>query len=120
MPLNVDQWRGKEVKNFYNWVAANFLVCTFEICSVYKKLRSAMDLLFLKSAIMFIQTIVNLLLLKLYYRYHSFRVANVLVSFSYLIIWYDLKICQFISLHTTILPVIKEEWSVSFTGRLSL
>ena len=90
MPVNVDQWRGKEVKNFYNWIAANFLVCTFEICSVYRKLRSAMYLLFLTSAIMFIQTIINLLLLKHCYRYHSFRVPNVLVSFSYLIIWSDL------------------------------
>ena len=34
------------------------------------------------------QTIINLLLLKSY-KFHSFRVRNVLVSFLYLIIWYD-------------------------------
>ena len=38
---------------------------------------------------MFLQTIINLLLLKNYYKFHSFRVRNVLISFLYLIIWYD-------------------------------
>ena len=38
---------------------------------------------------MFFQTIINLFLLTSYYKFHSFRVRNVLVSFLYLIIWYD-------------------------------
>ena len=45
--------------------------------------------LFLASVIMFFQTIINLLLLKSYYKFHSFWVHNVLASFFYLIIWYD-------------------------------
>ena len=45
--------------------------------------------LLLASVIMFLQTIINLLLLKNYYKFHSFRVRNVLISFLYLIIWYD-------------------------------
>ena len=45
--------------------------------------------LFLASVIMFFQTIINLFLLKDYYKFHSYRVRNVLVSFLYLIIWYD-------------------------------
>ena len=36
-----------------------------------------------------LQTIINPFLLKSYYKFHSFRVCNVLVSFWYLIIWYD-------------------------------
>ena len=45
--------------------------------------------LFLASVVMFFQTIINLFLLTSYYKFHSFRVRNVLVSFLYLIIWYD-------------------------------
>ena len=45
--------------------------------------------LLLASVIMFLQTIINLLLLKNYYKFHSFRVRNVLISLLYLIIWYD-------------------------------
>ena len=46
--------------------------------------------LFLASVVMFCQTIINIFLLKSYYKVHySFRVRNVLVSFLYLIIWYD-------------------------------
>ena len=43
----------------------------------------------LLASVMFLQTIINLLLLKIYYNLHSFRVRNVLISFLYLIIWYD-------------------------------
>ena len=45
--------------------------------------------LFLASVIMYFQTIINHFLLKSYYKFHSFRVRNVLVSFLYLVIWYD-------------------------------
>ena len=45
--------------------------------------------LLLASVIMFLQTIINLLLLKSYYKFHSFRIRNVLISFFYLIKWYD-------------------------------
>ena len=83
----IDQWRG-EVGNFNNRVASNFLFCAYDICSAYKKLISVMCSLFLAS-IMFIQTIINLFLLKSYYKFHSFQVHNVLVSFLYLIIWYE-------------------------------
>ena len=41
---------------------------------------------------MFFQTIINLPLLKSYYKFHSFRVRNVLVFFLYLIIWYDFAV----------------------------
>ena len=88
MPVSVDQWR-REVRNFSNQVASNFLLCTYEICSAYRKLISVMCSLFLASVIMFFQAIINLLLLKSYYKFHSFRVRSVLVSFLYLIIWYD-------------------------------
>ena len=44
--------------------------------------------LFLASVIMFFQPITNLFLLKSY-KFHLFRVRNVLVSFLYLIIWFD-------------------------------
>ena len=88
MPVNVDQWRGK-VGNFNNRVASNFFLCTYDICSAYKKLISVMCSLLLASVIMFLQTIINLLLLKNYYKFHSFRVRNVLILFLYLIIWYD-------------------------------
>ena len=37
----------------------------------------------------FFQTIINLLLLKSYYKFHFFWVRNVLVSFWHLTIWYD-------------------------------
>ena len=70
-------------------MASNFLFCTYDICSAYRKLISVMCSLFLASVIMFSQTIINLFLLKSYYKFHSFRVRNVLVSFLYLIIWYD-------------------------------
>ena len=88
MPVSVDQWRG-EVGNFNNRVASNFLFCTYDICSAYRKLISVMCSLFLASVVMFFQTIINLFLLKSYYKFHSFRVRNVLVSFLYLIIWYE-------------------------------
>ena len=38
---------------------------------------------------MSIQTIINLIFLKSYYKYHSFQVRNILVSFLYLIMWYN-------------------------------
>ena len=44
--------------------------------------------LFLASVVMFFQTTINFSL-KSYYKFHSFRVRNVLVSFLYLIIWCD-------------------------------
>ena len=88
MPVSVDQWRG-EVGNFSNRVASNFLLCTYDICIAYRKLISVMYSLLLASAAVFLQTIINLLLLKNYYKFHSFRVRNVLISFLYLIIWYD-------------------------------
>ena len=88
MPVSVDQWSG-EVGNFNNRVASNVLLCTYDICSAYKKLISVLCSLFLASVIMFLQAIINLLLLKNYYKFHSFRVRNVLISFLYLIIWYD-------------------------------
>ena len=83
-----DQWRG-EVGNFNNRVASNFLFCTYDICSAYRKLISVMCLLFLASIVMFFETIINLFLQTSYYKFHSFRVRNVLVFFLYLIIWYD-------------------------------
>ena len=88
MLVSLDQWRG-EVGNFNNRVASNFLFCTYDICSAYRKLISVMCSLFLASVVMFFQTIINLFLLTSYYKFHSFRVRNVLVSFLYLIIWYD-------------------------------
>ena len=88
MPISVDQWR-REVGNFNNQVASNFLFCTYDICSGYRKLISVMCPLFLSSVVMFFQTVINLFLLKSYYKFHSFRVLNVLVFFLYLIIWYD-------------------------------
>ena len=88
MPVSVDQWRG-EVGNFNNRVASNFFLCTYDICSAYKKLISVMCSLLLASVIMFLQNIINLLLPKNCYKFHSFRVRNVLISFLYLIIWYD-------------------------------
>ena len=87
MPVSVDQRRGK-VGNFNNRVASNFLLCTYDICSAYKKFISVTCSLLLASVVMFLQTIINLLLLKNYYKVHSFRVRNVLISFLYLIIWY--------------------------------
>ena len=80
MPVSVDQWRG-EVGNLNNRVASNFLFCTYDICSAYRKLMA--------SVAMFFQTIINLFLLTSYYKFYSFRVRNVSVSFLYLIIWYD-------------------------------
>ena len=88
MPVSVDQWMG-EVGNFNNRVASNFLFCTYDICSAYTKLISVMCSLFLASVVMFSQTIINLFLLTSCYKFHSFRVRNVLVSFLYLIIRYD-------------------------------
>ena len=70
-------------------MALNFLLCRYDNCSPYSKLITVMYSLFLASVIMFFQTIVNLFLLKGYYKFHSYRVPNVLVSFLYLIIWYD-------------------------------
>ena len=70
-------------------MALNFLLCRYDNCSPYRKLITVMYSLFLASVIMFFQTIVNLFLLKGYYKFHSYRVRNVLVSFLYLIIWYD-------------------------------
>ena len=86
--VSVDQWM-EEVGNFNNQVASNFLLCTYHICSACRKLISVMCSLFLASVIMFFQTIINHFLLKSYYKFHSFRVCNVLVSFLYLVIWYD-------------------------------
>ena len=91
MPVSVDQWRG-EVGNFNNRVTSNFLLCTYDICSAYRKLISVICSLFLANVIMFFQTIINLLLLKRYSKFHSFRVRNVLVSFLYLLIWYDFAV----------------------------
>ena len=88
MPVSVDQWRGG-VGNFNNRVASNFLLCTYDICSAYRKLISVTCSLLLASVTMLLQTIINLLLLKSYYKFNSFRVRNVLISFLYLIIWYD-------------------------------
>ena len=88
MPVSVDQWRG-EVGNFSNRMTSNFLLCTYDICRAYRKLISVMCSLLQASVIMFLQIIINLLLLKNYYKFHSFRVRNVLISFLYLIIWYD-------------------------------
>ena len=70
-------------------MALNFLLCRYDNCSPYRKPITVMYSLFLASVIMFFQTIVNLFLLKGYYKFHSYRVRNVLVSFLYLIIWYD-------------------------------
>ena len=89
VPVSVDQWRW-EVGNFNNQVAPNFLLCTYDICSAYRRLISVMCSLFMASAFMFFQTIINPFLLKRFYICHSFQVRNVLVSFLYLIIWYDL------------------------------
>ena len=58
-------------------------------CSTYRKLISVMCSLFLVSAVMFFKAMINPFLLKSYYKVHSFWVRNVLVSFLYLIIWYD-------------------------------
>ena len=88
MPVSVDQRRG-EFGNFNNRVVSNFLLCTYDICSACRKLISVICSLFLASVIMFFQTIINLLLLKRYYKFLSFRVRNVLISFLYLLIWYD-------------------------------
>ena len=76
-----------------NQVASNFLLCKYEICSANRKLTSTMYFLFLASVIMFNQTIINIVLLKGYYKYQSFRVRIVLASFLYLFIWYDLAAC---------------------------
>ena len=75
-----------KVVNFNNWVASNFLLCTYDICSAYRKLVSVMYSLFLASAVMLFSTI-NLFILKSYYKFHSFRVRNVFVFFLYLMIW---------------------------------
>ena len=64
MPVSVDQCWG-EVGNFNNGVASNFLLCTYDICSAYRKLISVMCSLLLASVIVFLQTIINLLLLKI-------------------------------------------------------
>ena len=70
-------------------MASDFLLYKYDICSAYRKVLPTMYSLFVASAIMIIQTIFNLTLLKGDYKYHSFRVRNVLVSFLYLIIWYE-------------------------------
>ena len=88
MSVHVDQWRG-EVGNFNNRAASSLLLCTYDICIAYRKLISVICSLLLASVIMFIETIINLLLLKNYYKFYSFRVRNVLILFFYLIIWYD-------------------------------
>ena len=80
MPLSVDQWKG-EFRNFNNRVVSNFLFCSYDICSAYRKLISVMCSLFLASVVMFFQTIINLFLLKSYNEFHPFPVRNVLVSF---------------------------------------
>ena len=84
MPVSFDQ-RRVEVGNSNNQVASSFLLCTYDICSTYRKLISVMCM---ARVIMFFQTIINLLLLKSYDKFHLFRVCNVLVTFLYLIIWY--------------------------------
>ena len=88
MSVSVDQWRG-EVENFNNRVASNFLLCPYDISSAYRKFISAICSLFLASIIIFFQTIINLVLLKRYYKFHSFWVRNVLIFFLYLLISYD-------------------------------
>ena len=74
-------------------MASNFLLCTYDICCAYTRLISVIWSLFLASVIRFFQTITNLLLLKIYYKFHSlfhfFQVLNDLVSFLYLLVWYD-------------------------------
>ena len=75
MPVSVDQWRG-EVGNFNNRMTSNFLFCTYDICSAYRKLISVMCSLFLASVVMFFQTIINLFLLKSYYKFHSFDITS--------------------------------------------
>ena len=70
----------------------NVLLCTYDICSAYRKVISVMCSLLLESVVIFFQTIINLFLLKSYYKFHSFRVGKVLVSFLYLIIWYDFAV----------------------------
>ena len=77
------------VENFDNRVTSNILLCTCDICSAYRKLMSVMCSLSLASVMMFFETIINLFLLRTYYKFHSFCVRNVLVSHFYLIIWYD-------------------------------
>ena len=67
-------------------MVSNFLFCTYDICSAYSKLMCS---LCLACVAMFFQTIINPFLLKSSYIFHSFRVRNILVSFLYLIIWYD-------------------------------
>ena len=75
-----------EVGNSNIRMASNFLFCTYNICCAYRKLILVMPLLFLASVVMFFQTVINLFLLKSYFKFHSFRVHNVLLSFLCLII----------------------------------
>ena len=55
---------GGSIGNFNNRVASNFLLYTHDICSACRKLISVMCSLLLASAILFFQTIINLLLQK--------------------------------------------------------
>ena len=75
MQISVDQWREK-VENFNNLVASEFLHCTYDICSAYRKLTLVICSLFLA-------------IFHSFAKFHSFRVRNILVSFLFLLIWYD-------------------------------
>ena len=75
MQISVDQWREK-VENFNNLVASEFLHCTYDICSAYRKLTLVICSLFLA-------------IFHSFAKFHSFRVHNILVSFLFLLIWYD-------------------------------
>ena len=86
--FGTENWRGG-LWNFNNWMKLNLLLWTYDICSVYKNFISALQQLFLASVAIFIQTVINLCLLKDYDIYHSFRVHVVSVSILYLTVWYN-------------------------------
>ena len=88
MPVSIDQWMVK-VEDFSHQVVSNVLLCTYDIGSAYRKLISVMCSLSPARVIVFFQTIINLSLLRSYYKFHPFRVCNALVSSLYLSIWYD-------------------------------
>ena len=79
---------GKLEISIIGWHQAFYFVHMTFAGRAYRRLISVMYSLFLASVIMFFQPITNLFLLKSY-KFHLFRVRNVLVSFLYLIIWFD-------------------------------
>ena len=89
IPASVDHWRGwgRGVRTFNDRVASNLLLCTYDICSTYRKLISVMCSLFLISVIMFFQTIINLLLLKSYYKilFLSLQCFGILFVLNYMV-----------------------------------